>query len=57
MSVDPFHVKANRIFTVLFVVAVALAVVWRRRSQVHRRRLLLGTIFTLAPVLDRAAPR
>jgi hypothetical protein len=51
----PFFVKANRILSAAFVVAVGLAIYWRRRPLLHRRLMLLATIFTLQPVLDRAA--
>jgi hypothetical protein len=51
----PFHVKANRLFLPAFAIAVALAVRWRKVPALHKRMILIATLFTLLPVNDRAA--
>lgn len=51
----PFHVKANRFFLVAYVVAVALALHWRKTAHLHKRLILIATLYMLLPVMDRAA--
>jgi hypothetical protein len=51
----PFHVKANRMFLPAFAIAVALAVRWRKVPDLHKRLILIATLFTLLPVNDRAS--
>ena len=53
----PPYVLSNRIFLVLFAIAVVFA--WRRRhlGAWHKRLLVLGTVLTLGPVLSRAMDR
>lgn len=53
-EVMPFHVKANRIFTVSFAVLLWLAYRNRKNGVRHKRYLYMGTLYTLGPVLDRA---
>ena len=51
------YVLSNRIFLVLFALAIAFA--WHRRQlgAWHKRLIVLGTMLTLGPVLSRAADR
>jgi hypothetical protein len=51
----PFHVKANRMLLPAFAIAVALALHWRRKAHLHKRLILIATLYMLLPVNDRAA--
>lgn len=51
----PFHVKANRMLLPAFAIAVALAVRWRKVPALHKRMILIATLFTLLPANDRAS--
>lgn len=47
-------VQANRLFLVGFAIFVLMAFRRRRRSEDHRRYILLASIFMMEPVLSRA---
>ena len=49
----PFFVKANRIFTTLFAIAILLSYIKRKNGVLHKRLIFVGTLFVLGPILDR----
>lgn len=51
----PFFVKANRIFLVSYALCVLAAAMNRRRSDWHKRLILVGTLYMLEPILSRAS--
>ncbi len=52
-SAMPGFVKANRIFTVSFSIMVFWAYLKRRNPALHKRLLLVGTLFVMGPIVDR----
>lgn len=48
-------VRANRIFTLSFSIMLAWAYWKRKKPDLHKRLLMVGTWFTLGPVIGRVA--
>ena len=51
-NMEPF-VKANRILFASYACCIFLAIYNRRRTEWHKRLMLVGTLFMLEPILSR----
>jgi len=49
----PYYVKANRFFMPSFALMVWLGYLNRKKPDVHKRLMYVGTLYMLLPILDR----
>jgi hypothetical protein len=49
----PYYVKANRFFMPSFALMVWLGYINRKKPDIHKRLMYVGTLYMLLPILDR----
>ncbi|MBK7426666.1 MAG: hypothetical protein IPI60_06385 [Saprospiraceae bacterium] len=52
-----FYIKANRFFMLSFAVLVALAYIYRKNRDLHKRFILMSTLLIMEPILSRVSGR